>query len=205
MSADPTPCAVDELFVKPFVRELLLDRSNKGRRNSAFNDTQRKINQITLAKNIDERYRVFSDAMMQVDHFAYLRCPICETVPVKIVRREIDGRRQIVKRVRRPDAEIVKTARDDQLFSFLRAQIALGETEIEHSVNMIPVTGIITSQIIPVFAQNVFNQRNCCFDHLSRRAETAVDPFVQPVLNVRENVFFSKIVEQIVIVAFVKL
>ena len=37
------------------------------------------------------------------------------------------------------------------------------------------------------------------------RCRIGADPFVQPVLNVRENVFLSKIVEQIVIVALVKL
>src|SRR5438128_11792142 len=63
----------------------------------------------------------------------------------------------------RPDSEIVKTAGDDDLLPLLVVAVAQGKAEVNHAVDVVPVSRVVIPDLGLPLLQDFFEQRKAFF------------------------------------------
>lgn len=168
MPAKPPAGQSHKLLMKSGIREPGLDGFDVCSWNTAFHNAQRKIHQIALAENFDQRCRaggIFSDTVVHVDHKPDFGYPPLELVPGQICSRQGDRWRQVIKSGIRPNTKVVKAARDQDLLPFFLVEIVKGEAEMNHAIHMIPIPEVIVAEFISALAQDLFDQWYTLLNH----------------------------------------
>jgi len=122
---------------------------------------QRKINQVRLPEPFHQRRAAVPegpDLVMHFNHPGDLTRPAsatgCLQVPIGFLHRG----RDVVHRLRRPQADIVETRRDRQLGPLIFRGWLECQAEVEDAVDMAPVSGEILADHIPPGGENLLDE-----------------------------------------------
>ncbi len=167
MPHQPPAAKLEQPPVKAGVRELRPDLHDQVFGNTHGNHAQVKVGDVGAAEFLDKGKRGIPagpQAMVHRYHFIDFGNSGRSARGGQVPGGQQLRRRQIVKRSGGPDAEVVETGGDLDLFPLLLGERAKRATEDAHPVDVVPVSGKIIADGLPELGENLFNEGQVRWD-----------------------------------------
>src|SRR5215204_3014438 len=151
MTREPAKLELYQALVEASTGDTSLYTADIGSGQAAFDDAQRKVDQIASAKEFNQGITwivIAAQLVVHFDHELDFDNPLLKVVLSQIFLCQRNRRRQVVKGVGSPNSEIVKAAGNDNFVAFLRCAVTQRKAKVYHATDMVVIARIVATDLL---------------------------------------------------------